>query len=114
MGRAALPPAVVTEPPVHRQPSLIPPLPHSPRSYWSALLLSVLTGNELLGWLVQFQHFTTAMFGSSLLFTLWHSVKFARDLRHVLGQGGLPAAAQADRGLRSGWKAACARALCGP
>ncbi|KAI3431003.1 hypothetical protein D9Q98_009405 [Chlorella vulgaris] len=49
--------------------------------YWSLLLVSVLTGNELISRLVHFEVYSTLMFAASALFTLYHSVRFATDLR---------------------------------
>ncbi|PSC70662.1 Cobalt-zinc-cadmium resistance [Micractinium conductrix] len=53
-------------------------------AYWSLLLVSVLTGNDFVSRLVRFENYTTAMFASSVAFTLWHTVNFARDVRQHL------------------------------
>ncbi|KAL4420749.1 hypothetical protein ABPG75_010405 [Micractinium tetrahymenae] len=53
-------------------------------AYWSLLLVSVLTGNDLVSRIVHFENYTTAMFLSSLLFTLYHTVRFVKDMRQHL------------------------------
>lgn len=70
--------------------------------YWSCLLVSVLTGSDFFSQLAHFEVYTAAMCGTSLLFTLYHTVKFAGDLRRHL-----QSEARADWRalLRYGWNA---------
>jgi protein-S-isoprenylcysteine O-methyltransferase Ste14 len=53
-------------------------------AYWSCLLVSVLTGSDFFSQLAHFELYTAVMCGTSLLFTLYHTVKFAGDLRRHL------------------------------
>lgn len=53
-------------------------------AYWGMLLVSVLTGNDQLSRLVHFENYTTVMFASTALCTLYYTFKFVRDLRQHL------------------------------
>ena len=51
------------------------------RARRSLLLLSVLTGSDLLGRLTHFESYTTVMFCTSVLFSIFSALQFARDAR---------------------------------
>lgn len=48
-------------------------------AYWSLLLVSVITGNDLLSKITHFEYYTTAMFGASAVLTAFHGVRFLLD-----------------------------------
>eukprot|EP00887_Chlorella_sp_A99_P007341 scaffold2.g7341.t1 len=52
--------------------------------YWTSLLFSIVTGNELLSRLSHFAHYTTGMFVLSLGFFLFHVVRFLHDMHQRL------------------------------
>lgn len=52
--------------------------------YWSLLLLSVLTGNDVLSRIAQFETYTTTMFVASAVFSTFFGLKWWRDARRKL------------------------------
>ncbi|KAL6777904.1 hypothetical protein ACKKBG_A16155 [Auxenochlorella protothecoides x Auxenochlorella symbiontica] len=53
-------------------------------AYWSLLLLSVLTGNDFLSRIAQFETYTTAMFVASTAFSTFFGLKWWHDARREL------------------------------
>lgn len=53
-------------------------------SYWGALLISVLTGNDFLAKVAHFEVYTSLMFGISCLFSIYFLAKWVVDMKKHL------------------------------